>query len=154
MGIILSIVGGGLITIATAIFIEWLRKPRLALSIETPPHDVPANSPREAACFTGEPECYGWNNESYFNNWRTPDWKLDRGTYLVRVVIASSGSKFVGETHRMMRRAQDPLTAFHLTSLPRRDGRRSSSSPLFDEAAFEGNDVTHSPEIGKPDVTR
>jgi hypothetical protein len=75
-----------------------------------------------AVRFTGEPECYGWNNESYFNNWRTPDWKLDRGTNLVRVVIASSGSKFVGR-FRMMNEAK-PLSAFHLTSLPRRERKK------------------------------
>jgi hypothetical protein len=220
MGIVLSIVAGGLITIATAIFVEWLRKPRLALCIETPPLDVPANLPqkrhlrlvlnnkrlifglrwmqRSAALqcrgtitfhnkdgqdvfgkamavrwasspqpinlggqivdlqqpaqlvyrivnvagmesrmdvypgeqetldvvvrFKGDQECYGWNNESYFNNWRTPDWKLDRGTYLVRVVIASSGSKFVGR-FRLMNEAE-PLTAFHLTDLPRRERKK------------------------------
>jgi|SRR5208337_665005 len=221
MEILLSIVGGGLITIATAIFIEWLRKPRLVLRIETPELDLPKNAPpqrrhlrlvlknkplipgfrwmqRSAALqcrgtitfhnkdgqdvfgkamavrwasspeainlggqivdlqqpaqlvyrivnvtgmesridvypgeeetldvavrFNGEPECYGWNNESYFNNWRTPDWKLDRGTYLVRVVIASSGNKFVGR-FRLMNEA-DPLTAFHLTKLSRKERKK------------------------------
>jgi hypothetical protein len=39
MEIVLSVLCGGLITIATAIFVEWLRKPRLALRIETPPLD-------------------------------------------------------------------------------------------------------------------
>ena len=43
-------------------------------------------------------ECYGWNNEAYFSlpPWRNPNWKLDRGRYLVRVGISSSGQKCVG----------------------------------------------------------
>jgi|SRR5215469_10589949 len=43
-------------------------------------------------------ECYGWNNEAYFSSpmWRNPSWKLDRGRYLVRVIITSSGQKCVG----------------------------------------------------------
>jgi len=40
-------------------------------------------------------ECYGWNNEAYSSSpiWRNPNWKLDRGRYLVRVIITSSGQK-------------------------------------------------------------
>ena len=43
-------------------------------------------------------ECYGWNNEAYFSSpvWRNPNWKLDRGRYLVQVTITSSGQKSVG----------------------------------------------------------
>jgi hypothetical protein len=43
-------------------------------------------------------ECYGWNNEAYFSSpvWRNPNWKLDRGRYLVRVIITSSGQKCIG----------------------------------------------------------
>ena len=220
MEILLSIVGGGLITITTAIFVEWLRKPNLALNIETPPLDVPADAPQKrhlrlvlrnkplvfglrwmqrsaalqcrgtvtfhnkdgqdvfgktmavrwagspepinlsgqivdlqqpaqlvyriinvtgmesrmdvypgeqemldiAVRFSGEPECFGWNNESYFNNWRTPGWKLDRGAYLVRVVIASSGSKFVGRF--LLMNEADPLSAFRLTSLSRKEEKK------------------------------
>ena len=220
MEILLSIVGGGLITIATAIFVEWLRKPRLILGIEATPRDMTLNAvqwrhlrlalknkplifgfrwmQRSAALqcrgtitfhnkdgqdvfgkamavrwasttppinaagqivdlqqpaqlkyrivnvtgmesrmdvypgeeeildvavrFKGEPECYGWNNESYFNNYRTPDWKLDRGVHLVRVVIATSGSKCIGR-YRLMNEA-DPLTAFHLTNLSRKEQKK------------------------------
>lgn len=219
--ILLSIVGGGLITIATAIFVEWLRKPSLVLRIETPELELPKNAPpqtrhlrlvlknkplipgfrwmqRSAALqcrgtitfhnkdgqdvigkamavrwasspepinlggqivdlqqpaqlvyrivnitgmesrvdvhpgeeeildvsvrFKGEPECYGWNNESYFHNYRTPDWKLDRGVYLVRAVIATSGSKCIGRFCLM--NEADPLTAFHLTSLSRKEQKK------------------------------
>lgn len=49
-----------------------------------------------AVRFDGEPDCYGWNNEAYLNNWRTPSWKLPRDRYLVEVVINSSGQKCVG----------------------------------------------------------
>jgi len=45
--------------------------------------------------FDGEAECYGWNNDSYFCNWRNPNWKLPGGRYLVKAVITSSGQKCV-----------------------------------------------------------
>lgn len=72
-----------------------------------------------AVRFAGEPDCYGWNNESYFNNWRTPHWRLPRGTYLVRVVITSSGRKCVGR-FRLLNEV-DPLTGFRLTPLLKED---------------------------------
>lgn len=34
-------------------------------------------------------EAYGWNNEAYFNNWRTPKFKLERGKYTVKISIAT-----------------------------------------------------------------
>jgi hypothetical protein len=42
--------------------------------------------------------CYGWNNETYFGNtpWRNPKWQLERGRYLVRVTVVSSGQTCVG----------------------------------------------------------
>jgi hypothetical protein len=38
-------------------------------------------------------ECYGWNNWSYWSNppWRNPQWKLEKGRYLVEVMVTSSG---------------------------------------------------------------
>jgi hypothetical protein len=48
-----------------------------------------------AVRFDSEAECYGWNNDSYFYNWRNPKWKLPRERYLVKVVITSSGQKCV-----------------------------------------------------------
>ncbi len=50
----------------------------------------------DVACrFDDEEECYGWNNESYFSDprWRNPDWKLEKGRYLVNIIIRSSGQK-------------------------------------------------------------
>lgn len=43
-------------------------------------------------------ECYGWNNEAYFSTppWRNPNWRLDRGRYVVRVIVTSSGQKCIG----------------------------------------------------------
>jgi hypothetical protein len=42
--------------------------------------------------------CYGWNNETYFvaTPWRNPRWQLERGRYLVRVTVVSSGQTCVG----------------------------------------------------------
>jgi hypothetical protein len=194
MELALGIIFGGLITVLTAVGVEYLRRPKLRLTIENPPLDLPSpngqgrrrnlrlvlhNDPlplvarwmqRAAATqcrgeitfhhldgqdysgksmavrwvsssepiasrivnaagqfqyyiqdfsrtsgesrvdvypgeselldvavrFDGEPDCYGWNNESYVHNWRNPDCKLPCGRYLVKVVIASSGQKCVG----------------------------------------------------------
>ena len=49
-----------------------------------------------AARFDDEADCYGWNNDAYFHNWRNPDWRLSRERYLVKVVITSSGQKCTG----------------------------------------------------------
>jgi len=49
-----------------------------------------------AVRFDGETDCYGWNNESYSNAWRTPEWKLPCDRYLVKVVVSSSGRKCSG----------------------------------------------------------
>ena len=46
-----------------------------------------------AVRYEGETDCYGWNNEVYFNNWRNPDWRLEPERYLVKVVITSSSRK-------------------------------------------------------------
>jgi hypothetical protein len=60
-----------------------------------------------------EADCYGWNNDAYFFNWRNPNWKLPRGRYLVRVVITSSGQKcvrvvrLVNDVERMDFRLED-----------------------------------------------
>jgi len=221
--ILLGILGGGLITIATAIFIEYLRLPKLTLSIETPVLDMPprrhlrlvlhnkplprgfrwilrsaalqcrgeitfhnlsgqnlfdramavrwASSPEPgqitgqifdvvsqvvghnvvrnvryymadvagiastidvypgeqevldvAVRFEGESDCYGWNNESYFHNMRTEHWRLQRGTFLIKAVIASSGNKCVGK-FRLISEV-DALTGFRLTPLLAEDKGR------------------------------
>src|SRR5450759_3611045 len=41
MAVALSIFVGGLITVLTAVYVEYLRTPRLSLTIEQPPCDVP-----------------------------------------------------------------------------------------------------------------
>ena len=40
-----------------------------------------------------ELDAYGWNNESYQNEWRTPKWKLEKGRYIVEVTVRSAGQK-------------------------------------------------------------
>ena len=41
-------------------------------------------------------EAFGWNNEAYFNNWRTPMYKLERGKYIVKISIATqNGTTFM-----------------------------------------------------------
>lgn len=36
---------------------------------------------------------FAWGAESYFHNWRNPDWKLDRGEYDVAVTVEHSGGR-------------------------------------------------------------
>jgi hypothetical protein len=66
-----------------------------------------------AVRFDGETDCYGWNNEAYGNNWRTPRWRLPRGRYLVKVVVTSSGQKCV-DVFRLVNDTPQ-LTDFRLT---------------------------------------
>jgi len=222
MEIVLSVIFGGLITVLTAMWVEYQRRPRLRIYIEDPPVDLPvlavglwagvakrhlrvrlrneplpriarwmqraaalqcraeitfhhlndgqdvfsramaarwAKSPEPIASqildlagnvrfqiqdfsrttiesridvypgeeeildiavrFSDGPDCYGWNNESYFNNWRTPGWKLTPGRYLVRAVVTSSGQKCT-EVLRLVNDL-DQLTDFRLLSATRED---------------------------------
>lgn len=45
-----------------------------------------------AARYDNEDECYGWSNESYLKGVRNPDFKLDKGRYLVKITIYFSGN--------------------------------------------------------------
>lgn len=38
-------------------------------------------------------EAYGWNNEAYFHDWRTPSYKLERGKYSVKITISTQNGK-------------------------------------------------------------
>lgn len=37
-------------------------------------------------------EAYGWNNEAYLNNWRTPTYKLDPGDYEIEIKLVGTNS--------------------------------------------------------------
>ena len=52
-----------------------------------------------AARFDAESDCYGWSNETYLpsKGWRNPEWKLEKGRYIVRVTVNSVGQIAVGE---------------------------------------------------------
>jgi hypothetical protein len=39
-------------------------------------------------------DCYGWNNKSYLYGWRNPEWKLESGRYLAKIVIKTGGQTF------------------------------------------------------------
>jgi hypothetical protein len=67
----------------------------------------------------GDEECYGWSNESYFCTplWRNPKWKLDRGRYLVKVIVTSSGQK-IARWFRIENNAD--RSAFRLETYSRR----------------------------------
>jgi hypothetical protein len=75
-----------------------------------------------AARFDAEQPCYGWNNEAYVHNWRSPQWMLRSGRYLVRAVVISSGQK-----HELVVRLANDMT--------RNDFR------LDDAPANEANDI-------------
>ena len=51
-----------------------------------------------AARFDNDVECYGWCNDNYFSSpvWRDPNWKLNPGRYLVKVIVISSGERCSG----------------------------------------------------------
>jgi len=43
----------------------------------------------------GDSSCYGWNNEAYLNNWKTPAFKLLEGNYKVKInIITQNGVSF------------------------------------------------------------
>jgi len=43
-------------------------------------------------------DAYGWNNDSYNNSWRTPQYRLEKGDYIIRVDIKTqNGIKFSKE---------------------------------------------------------
>jgi hypothetical protein len=65
--------------------------------------------------FQDDPNCYGWNNETYFKQpvGKNPDWQLASDHFLVKVVINSTGQKCEG----VFRLINDvPYNAFRLKS--------------------------------------
>ena len=45
--------------------------------------------------YTNEVECYGWNNDVYSHpGWRNPNWKLDKGRYIVEIRVKTEGREF------------------------------------------------------------
>ncbi len=66
-----------------------------------------------ASRFDNDGECYGWCNGNYTSNplWRNPDWKLDKGRYLIKVEVMSAGARCI----RLFRLINDvPVNAFRL----------------------------------------
>lgn len=43
--------------------------------------------------YENDKEAYGWNNEAYFNNWKTPHYKLDRGKYEIKISVSTQNGK-------------------------------------------------------------
>jgi hypothetical protein len=46
-------------------------------------------------------EAYGWNNEAYFHDWRTPNYKLERGKYKVKISIATQNGVTFSENFEL-----------------------------------------------------
>lgn len=46
-------------------------------------------------------EAYGWNNLAYLYEWRTPDYKLDRGEYKVKVTVTCQNGLAVSGLFRL-----------------------------------------------------
>jgi hypothetical protein len=58
--------------------------------IEPDPVTIPENHEEFLDVITKyeiDKEGYGWNNEAYFHNWRSPHYKLDPGKYEVNIII-------------------------------------------------------------------
>ena len=66
-----------------------------------------------AARYDGEGHCYGYNNESYSHDFKTPRWKLTQEQYLVDVYITASNATCRG-TFRLVNRGNSE-TEFYLT---------------------------------------
>ena len=47
-------------------------------------------------------EAYGWNNEAYVHNWRTPQYKLSRGSYIVKVTISTQNGVTFNNTFKLV----------------------------------------------------
>jgi len=77
----------------------------MRLTTESRVHVYPGEVELLDVCarFDDDKDCYGWNNEAYFCDppWRNPAWRLERGRYLVRVEVTSSGQKCV-ESFRLV----------------------------------------------------
>ncbi len=41
--------------------------------------------------------CYGWNNESYLHGFKHPQWQLEKGRYIVKLVVKTGGREFTSE---------------------------------------------------------
>jgi len=72
---------------------------RLSTTRNIPPGSHDEGVLDVAARFDNESECYGVNNESYFNDWHTPRWKLLPGEYLVDVKIRASNASCADTFH-------------------------------------------------------
>lgn len=65
--------------------------------------------------YEGDKEAYGWNNAAYFNNWRTPSHKLERGKYTVKVSISTQNG--VTFSQKFSLQVADKIEDTHLESL-------------------------------------
>lgn len=66
-------------------------------AIDIQPGDPVENSPRLdiAMRIKGDDECYGWNNAGYlYDDYRNPNWRLEKGRYIARVRIKTGGREF------------------------------------------------------------
>ncbi len=69
------------------------------------PVTIPVNAEGEildviAKC-ESDKEAYGWNNEAYFHDWRTPNYKLERGKYKVKISIATQNGVTFAENFEL-----------------------------------------------------
>lgn len=72
-----------------------------------------------AARWPGDAECYGWCNEAYLaQDGKNADWRLDRGVFLLKVIVNISGRdvNFYFRLHN-----DGPITAFRLEKATRRE---------------------------------
>jgi hypothetical protein len=86
--------------------LSYLSKSSAILKILQPdPVTIPINEKGEildviTKC-ENDKEAYGWNNEAYFNNWRTPHYKLEGGKYAVKISIATQNGVTFAENFEL-----------------------------------------------------
>lgn len=81
-------------------------------------YDLPAGGRWEevAVAVLRDGQVHGWGAESYFYDWRNPDWRLDRGVYDVDVRVEWQGKSKTGRFR--LEYLSDDLPSFRLTDPP------------------------------------
>lgn len=65
--------------------------------------------------YENDKEAYGWNNEAYLHNWRTLNYKLERGKYLIKISISTQNGITFSNKFELL--VADKIEDTHLKNL-------------------------------------